>query len=79
VPSEFDFAELIEVFSTSDCMIGIIHSHISRRFTLVAGNFEVGTIPSLKDVNLRIVDIGINHVVHGAILGSEMFRTDARV
>jgi hypothetical protein len=76
--SKLDFAELVEIFPSSNSMVGVVHPHVFRWFTAMTRYLEIGAIPSLKDVYFRVVDLGINGIVCGTIFGTEMFRTDAR-
>lgn len=41
------------------------------------GCLKVSAVPSFKDVDIGIMDLGIVHIISGTIFGTKMFCTEA--
>jgi len=44
----------------------------------VPGYLEVSAIPSFEDVDIGIMDLGIEHIISGTVFGTKMFCTEAQ-
>jgi hypothetical protein len=75
VAAEFRFAELVQFFATGVCVDGVVHGHISWWFAAAGGCLKILTISTLEDIDLGVVYLGINMVIHCAILGAKVLRT----
>jgi len=72
VPSKLGLAELIKVFATRGRVIGVVHSHVCRGLTALSRDLEVLGVAAFEDIDLRVVDLGVDVVVHRAVLRAEM-------
>lgn len=77
-PAELALAELVQVFLTRLGVVGIVHPHVAARLAAVARVQKVLVVPALEDVDLGVVDLGVDMVVQRAVLGTKMLSTAER-
>ena len=56
-------------------VVRVVHAHVARRLAPRARLLEVLAVPALEDVDLRVVDLGVDMVVQRAVLGTKMLST----
>ena len=72
------FPELVHVFAPSSSMRRIIHRDVRRRSAALREGFIVGAVTTLQDIDLRIMNSGIDPMIHGTIFGAKVFGTEER-
>ena len=74
-PAELALAELVQVFLARLGVVGVVHPHVAAGLAALARVQEVLVVPALEDVDLRVVDLGVDMVVQRTVLGTKILST----
>jgi hypothetical protein len=75
VPPKFGFAlKQIHLGLGRDFVLRIVHGHIRRWLASRTRRLEITAIATFQNIDLRVIYFGINVIVGGTILASQVFR-----